>query len=37
MVQKDDGAAHDIPILSGIDELKEWVETLVMIKSSNFI
>jgi polysaccharide biosynthesis PFTS motif protein len=36
MVQKDDGAAHDIPILSGIDELKEWVEILVMIKSSNF-
>jgi len=28
MVQKDDRAAHGIPVLSGIEELKEWVESL---------
>jgi hypothetical protein len=28
MIQKDDRAAHGIPVLSGIDELKEWVEGL---------
>ncbi len=28
MVQKDDRAAHGIPVLSGIDELKEWVESI---------
>ncbi len=28
MIQKDDRAAHGIPVLSGIDELREWVEDI---------
>jgi polysaccharide biosynthesis PFTS motif protein len=29
IIQKDDRAAHDIPVLSGINELRRWVESLV--------
>jgi len=29
IIQKDDRAAHDIPVLSGINELSRWVESLV--------
>jgi polysaccharide biosynthesis PFTS motif protein len=28
VVQKDDRAAHGIPVLSSIDELEAWVKTL---------
>lgn len=28
MIQKDDRAAHGIPVLSGIEELREWVQNL---------
>ena len=27
-IQKDDRAAHDIPVLSGINELEDWVKSL---------
>tara|TARA_B110000259_G_C14028729_1_gene405774 strand:- start:1244 stop:2830 length:1587 start_codon:yes stop_codon:yes gene_type:complete len=30
IIQKDDRAAHDIPVLSGINELRRWVESLVV-------
>ena len=30
IIQKDDRAAHGIPVLSGIDELQKWVESLVI-------
>ena len=34
-IQKDDRAAHGIPILSGIDELRKWVESLSMKDHAN--
>jgi len=28
LIQKDDRAAHGVPVLSNIDELQEWVKSI---------